>query len=114
MNWDAIGAIAELLGAIGVIASLIYLATQIRQGREQMRAATAQQFQSQAASTTQAVTRDAELARLVRRGFADVDQLDEDELFRFTHYIYGILSEYDNAYYQYRVGLLAGPFWAVP
>ena len=36
MNWDAIGAIAELLGAIGVIASLIYLATQIRQSREQM------------------------------------------------------------------------------
>jgi len=36
MNWDAIGAIAELLGAIGVIASLVYLATQIRHGREQM------------------------------------------------------------------------------
>ena len=36
MNWDAIGAIAELLGAIGVIASLIYLATQVRQNREQV------------------------------------------------------------------------------
>ena len=30
MNWDAIGAIAELLGAIGVIGSLIYLGTQVR------------------------------------------------------------------------------------
>ena len=30
MNWDAVGAIAELLGAIGVIGSLIYLATQVR------------------------------------------------------------------------------------
>jgi hypothetical protein len=30
MNWDAIGAIAELLGAIGVIASFVYLATQIQ------------------------------------------------------------------------------------
>ena len=37
MNWDAIGAIAELLGAVGVIASLVYLATQIRQSRQQMR-----------------------------------------------------------------------------
>ncbi len=51
MNWDAIGAIAELLGAIGVIASLIYLATQIRHSRDQMgentralRAGTYQQF----------------------------------------------------------------------
>ncbi len=30
MNWDAIGAIAELAGAIGVVVSLAYLATQIR------------------------------------------------------------------------------------
>ena len=29
MNWEAIGAIAELIAAIGVIASLIYLAKQI-------------------------------------------------------------------------------------
>ena len=51
MNWDAIGAIAELLGAIGVIASLVYLATQIRHSRDQMsqntramRASACQQF----------------------------------------------------------------------
>ena len=36
MNWDAIGAISELLGAIGVIASLVYLAAQIRHSQEQM------------------------------------------------------------------------------
>ena len=31
MNWEAIGAIAELGGAIGVIGSLVYLGFQIRQ-----------------------------------------------------------------------------------
>jgi len=36
MNWDAIGAIAESLGAVGVIASLVYLATKIRHSRQQM------------------------------------------------------------------------------
>jgi hypothetical protein len=35
MNWDAIGAIAETLGAVGVIASLVYLATLIRDQMEQ-------------------------------------------------------------------------------
>ena len=35
VNWDAIGAIAELLGSTGVIASLIYLVTQIWQSRVQ-------------------------------------------------------------------------------
>jgi hypothetical protein len=105
MNWDAIGAIAELLGAIGVIASLIYLATQIRQSREQMRASTAQQFQSQVMATAQAGARDPELFQLLRRGSANIDQLDEDELGRFTIYWQGILTEYDNAYYQYRAGI---------
>jgi hypothetical protein len=32
MNWDAIGSIAEVVGALGVIFSLLYLAVQIRHG----------------------------------------------------------------------------------
>ena len=32
MNWDAISAIGEMIGAIGVIVSLVYLAVQVRQG----------------------------------------------------------------------------------
>ena len=35
MNWNAIGAVAELVGASGVIASLLYLAVQIRQSTKQ-------------------------------------------------------------------------------
>ena len=31
LNWDAIGAIAEIAGAFGVILTLIYLAIQLRQ-----------------------------------------------------------------------------------
>ena len=31
MNWDAIGAIGELLGAVAVVLTLGYLAAQIRQ-----------------------------------------------------------------------------------
>jgi hypothetical protein len=37
VNWEAIGALAELLAAVGVIVSLVYLASQIRHSREQMR-----------------------------------------------------------------------------
>jgi hypothetical protein len=39
MDWEAIGAIGEILGAIGVFLSLIYLAVQIRDGTRQSRAA---------------------------------------------------------------------------
>lgn len=35
MNWDAIGAIGEVVGAIAVVISLLYLATQIRASARQ-------------------------------------------------------------------------------
>lgn len=33
MNWDAIGAIGEIIGALAVVATLLYLASQTRQTR---------------------------------------------------------------------------------
>ena len=38
MNWEAIGAIGEIVGALGVIISLIYLATQIKRSDQTARA----------------------------------------------------------------------------
>jgi len=37
INWEAVSAIAGLLGALGVIVTLIYLAAQIRQNNKQLR-----------------------------------------------------------------------------
>ena len=42
MNWEAIGAIGEFVGAIGVIASLVYVGYQIKETRKAARAAIAQ------------------------------------------------------------------------
>ena len=39
MNWDAVQAIAELVAALGVILSLIYLSIQIRQNTQSIRTA---------------------------------------------------------------------------
>ena len=42
VNWEAIGALAELAGALGVIASLIYLSVQIRSNTKQLKFAAMQ------------------------------------------------------------------------
>jgi hypothetical protein len=42
MGWDAIGAIAETLGALAVIATLVYLAIQVRHARAEARRAISQ------------------------------------------------------------------------
>jgi hypothetical protein len=116
MNWDAIGAIAELLGAVGVIASLVYLAGQIRNSRDQMdentralRAGTYQQFQVELRESFS--MNEPGLESVVRTGLADPGDLDESGAFRFEFWISGVMHAYDNAYYQYRVGLLDEDRW---
>jgi len=42
MNWDAVGALAEIIGALGVLVTLIYLATQIRDNTRSLQAASLQ------------------------------------------------------------------------
>jgi hypothetical protein len=121
MNWDAIGAIAELLGAIGVIASLVYLATQIRQSWDQMsqntralRGAAYQQWDdSLQATVMQAVTVPA-LDRVVHLGLADYEQLSEEDAFRFEYWIASLMRRYDAAYYQHRTGMLDEGRWQLP
>lgn len=38
MNWDAIGAVAELLGSVAVLATLIYLSVQVKNAKKEFQA----------------------------------------------------------------------------
>ena len=120
MNWDAIGAIAETLGAVGVIASLVYLATQIRHSREQMerntqalRANAYQEIVNQRDNITLSVAQDSEMARMVVRGFAGVENLDAEDSLRFTIWMETLLSGLENTHYQYRMGFLDEDRWGL-
>jgi hypothetical protein len=55
MNWEAIGAIGEILGALGVIFSVLYLAYQVRGDRKAVLANTRQMRQNGVRELTLAV-----------------------------------------------------------
>jgi hypothetical protein len=118
MNWDAIGAIAELLGAIGVIASLVYLATQIRHSREQMiqntramRASAYQQFEHSLSERAMSQVTVPGLARIVLLGMSDLEQLNEEEMRQFAAWEYANMRGFDNAYYQFQLGMFDEDRW---
>ena len=48
MNWDAVGAIGEIVGAAAVVITLFYLGTQIRHANALARAQTRQRMAKQA------------------------------------------------------------------
>ena len=61
MDWNAVGAIGEVGGAIGVIVTLIYLAGQLRQNTRAMRSSTYQTYSGLAMNISDYVTGTAKL-----------------------------------------------------
>ena len=111
MNWEAIRAIAELLGAVGVIASLVYLGRQIRDGQRALRASSYQQFREDIFQTMNRGMTDPGIARATRSGMANFAELEEEDAHQFNFWAHGVVHSYDNAYYQYRMGMLDDERW---
>ena len=88
MNWDLAAVLAQIVGALAVVISLIYLAQQIRaQTRESRLIATrelAQDFRNLVAEVSQ----DEKLFALFRRSLNDYDSLGEEERARIHMYFY--------------------------
>jgi hypothetical protein len=110
MNWDAIGAIAELLGAIGVIASLIYLATQIRQSAKTTRSSVRQSIATRAGDWMLAIAQHDELFSIVRK-MSRNEELSELELARLLTALGSVFRSTEEAFLQHQEGLLDDVYW---
>ena len=75
MNWEAVGAIGEAIAAAGVIATLVYLALQIRQNTQTVRAATFQQAAAASTALAEQLSRDPELTRIFVSGVNELGSL---------------------------------------
>ena len=101
MNWEAIGAVCELLGAIGVIITLIYLAVQVRQNTEQMRDATTDARLTAFDRSVESFARHREYltregnSELLAKGLDSYAPLTEAEKYRFC----AIIEEYFFAFH---------------
>ena len=106
MNWEAIGAIAELLGALGVIASLGYLAQQVRQNTRSVRAASYQSWFSSYDSLSNLLLADADFDALVHRAGAEPEQLTPEERRRFLGVLRRGFRQFESLFYQHREGMI--------
>ena len=86
MNWDAIGAIAELLGAIAVLATLLYLAIQIRQSSSSIHNQTSWAITQALDSLNTQITEHGEVTDIWIRGREDPDSLSQEEFERFRSF----------------------------
>ena len=114
MNWEAIGAVGEVLGAVGVILTLGYLAMQIRQNTSMM---TAQAVQASVDATQRVLlfrTEHADVRAIFRKARNDEElSVDEFEVVtgwlqasfmnfqaRFQHHARGVFDASVNQSYE--------------
>ena len=111
MNWEAIGAIGEVVGATGVILSLLYLAYQIKGDARAKRAATVHDQSNAYRDFLQTLSTDEDLANIYLRGLRDTTELDEAELVRFLSALGFLFRVFDEAYYHWHDGDLDEHVW---
>ena len=110
MDWEAIGAVGEILGAAGVIITLAYLAVQIRQNTKTVRGATRQELAGQLQLLASDLVTNEGIANILQDHF-DGKDLSPVELTRLHARAYRDFRFWDNAFYQYSQGLLTDDEW---
>ncbi|MFT4564489.1 MAG: hypothetical protein ACI9BW_004256 [Gammaproteobacteria bacterium] len=91
MNWDAIGAVSEIVGAIAVVVSLVYLAVQIRQSTRTERSRAFQEIFAGYNAHNHEMFGPNNID-LVIAGMLDIDALSGGERLRFGHLFIGLFN----------------------
>jgi hypothetical protein len=106
-----LGNLGEFLGAVGVIVSLIYLATQIRQNTKSVRAAAIDAATDRFIESSRLISLNPELAELLEAGHKDYGALSHIQKRRYRlHYLANSL-QFENMFRKYRDGLLPDSQW---
>ena len=82
MNWEAIGAVGEIIGAAAVVATLGYLAFQTRQSNKLARSEAVLKLFAENRAHRNALAQDRELSEIMMKGLGG-EKLSEIERFRF-------------------------------
>ena len=111
MNWDAIGAVGEIIGAIAVVASLVFVGFQLRQNTTAMKLASTNDVMGDLEKKLDQVSGNEVLADLVFRGVPDPDSLSAFDRYRFTLICQSTYFYFAKTHYQYRSGTLEPEVW---
>ena len=109
MNWEAISAIGQIVGAIAVVISLIYLAREIRRNARTERIASLDSLNS----WLREVAEHPHLGELYYHGIHDFESLQNGDLVRFSMLMDQLFYIYQEMYYQQLEGNLAPHVWGM-
>ena len=104
MDWNALGAIAELLGSIAVVVTLLFLLKQLKTNSVMIQNSTAQGAADAIAAWARQLTENPELYRIYRIGLKDDSELSREERGLFDLTLFQAFNSISSIYVQYKNG----------
>ena len=104
MSIQDLGSIGELIAAIATIATLIYLATQVRQNTRALKSATFQNISGEMGKNVEPILNNADLAALMVKGNNDPSSLSAEEKLRYSSILTASLRRLESVYVQHKLG----------
>jgi hypothetical protein len=111
MNWDMISAVGQMLGALGVIISIVYLAAQIRNQNNESRRTAMNVLTTHWSDLNRSLVENPDLAALWIRALQSFDQLDGTSKLRFGAHLGRFLRFADSLYLGVLDGTLDKRLW---
>jgi hypothetical protein len=106
MNWDAVGAIGQVIGAVLVGITLIYFSLQLRQNTSAMKSSTFLAISTLMGSTMEVLATDSDLAPLLIKAQSGLDDLSATERARFGFLMMMAMRRVEAVVVQRHLGLI--------
>ena len=113
MNWEAISAIGQLIGALAVIITIIYLAIQMKQNTAAVATSTYESTMTGFNDINVIVASTPELASIINRGCMNTDKLTETENVQFNFILRCYTNQWWKLYKLYDRGSLGKSEWSI-
>ena len=110
LDWEALGAIAELLGAIAVFATLVYLSIQIRTNTKATKAQAIAAWATASAPDRELLINNPDFLRIAVRLGQDYKPESVEELIAFGAYFRQFLNTWEILFLQNKLGVVDQDF----
>ena len=111
MSLDDLAKIGELVGAIGVVVSLLYLAREIRQNTKAVWLSAYDRYVAAGAGVRRSVIESPDVARIFSTGLAEPERLDALEQVRFRVFMLDLMQGFQVQFAQMGASNLGREEW---
>ena len=111
MNWEAIGAVGEILGAIAVIGTLIFVGLQIRSNTRSTQVAASHNLTNTFITVVKTIVDDPELSRMWIQQSQDASTLSASDVERMLAYNVMVLKAFEDAFHHHEMGQMSDEMW---